>query len=347
MTLLKAEFVRSLAIEQGFDRIGIIRAQPSPTLDAYERWVAAEMFAGMGYMARPDRLARRRDLNIVLPGIQTMLVVAVDYRTLIPASTLNDPTRGRIAAYAWGSDYHEVIGNRLKLLAEQLAAKTGCEARWYVDTGALLERSHGQEAGLGFAGKNTMLIHPRYGSMFFLGELLLNTEVDDYDAPFPRQNMCGTCNRCLHACPTNAFPQPFVLDARLCISYWTIEHKGEITPELRDKFGNWIFGCDICNDVCPFQRFAPQTREAAFLPVNIDRAAPPLATVLALDDAAFKGLYGGSPLERTGTERLVRNACVAAGNSGNRALIPALEKLRINGSALIQPHASWALERLA
>ncbi len=326
--------------------MGIIRAQPSPTLEAYERWVNTEMYAGMGYMARPDRLARRRDLNVIMPGIQSLLVVALDYRTLIPEAILTDPVRGRIAAYAWGQDYHVIIGERLKLLAAQLASETGCEARWYVDTGAILERSHGQAAGLGFTGKNTMLIHPRYGSLFFIGEVLLGSELDVYDPPFPRHNMCGTCTRCMSACPTGAFPKPFVLDARLCISYWTIEHKGEIAPELREKFGNWIFGCDICNDVCPFQRFAPLSREYAFAPINPDRAAPPLAHLLAMDEAGFQGQFAGSPLQRTGVERLIRNACIAAGNSGSKALIPALEKLRKNAAPLIQSHAEWALARL-
>ncbi len=347
MSELKAEHIRGLALSHGFNRIGIIRAEPSPTLEAYEQWVNAEMFAGMGYMARPDRLARRRDLNVVMPGIRSMVVIAVDYRSLLPEAILNDPARGRIATYAWGKDYHEVIGDRLKILAEQIAAETGSAARWYTDTGAILERSHAQAAGLGFAGKNTMLIHPRFGSMFFLGEVLLTQDIDIYDPPFHPPNMCGTCTRCMRACPTNAFPKPFVLDARLCISYWTIEHKGEIAPELRSKFGNWIFGCDICNDVCPFQRFAPITHESAFMPVDVDRAAPPLAWVLALDDENFKRRFANSPLERTGAERLIRNACIAAGNSGDKQFIPQLERLRAEGNGLIRPHAEWALARLA
>jgi epoxyqueuosine reductase len=218
--------------------------------------------------------------------------------------------------------------------------------RVYVDTGALLERDHAEQAGLGFAGKNTMLIHPRRGSYFFLGELLLDVELE-YDEPQADVG-CGTCTRCLVACPTDAFPEPYVLDATRCISYLTIELKGVIPAELRPLIGNWVYGCDACQAPCPWQRFAIQTHESAFYPPDLNRAAPPLAELLALDEAAFAVRFDGSPVKRIGRDRLVRNACVAAGNSGLLDFLPILAALANDDpSALVREHAAWAAERLS
>jgi epoxyqueuosine reductase len=299
-------------------------------------------------MARPDRQARRRDLNMILPGVRSLVVVGVDYRSRLPDSVLSDPSRGRIAAYAWGFDYHDLIVPRLEALAEWLRAESGqsYSHRVYVDTGALLERSHAHGAGLGFVGKNTMLIHPRRGSYFFLGELMTDLEFDAYDQP-GAATMCGSCTRCLVACPTNAFPRPHVLDARRCISYLTIEHKGWIVRELRPLMGNWIFGCDVCQDVCPWQRFAAETNEEDFRPADANRAAPPLLDLLALDETGFNARFAGSPLARIRRERLVRNACIAAGNWGSATIIPALNRLLENASPLVRGHAAWALHRIA
>ncbi|MDX2163266.1 MAG: tRNA epoxyqueuosine(34) reductase QueG [bacterium] len=342
-----AENLKSKAVALGFDRVGIVRAEPSPLLTAYERWIAAGMHADMGYMARPDRVARRRDLNVILPGVQSMIVVVVDYGSTMPADVLQDPRRGRIAAYAWGVDYHAVITPRLEQLAAWMRAEHGDGLhRVYVDTGAILERSHAYAAGLGFTGKNTLLIHPRQGSLFFIAEILTDLAFDTYDVPSTAPTMCGRCTRCLTACPTDAFPAPHVLDARRCISYLTIEHKTEIDPALRPRMGNWIYGCDVCQDVCPFQRFAPQSREPLFCAADVERAAPLLRDVLALDDAGFGARYGGSAIMRIKRERLVRNACVAAGNSGDSSLIPALVALMAGESDLIAHHAAWAVEHL-
>lgn len=340
-----AEPVRAAARALGFTRIGIVPAEPSATLDAYRRWIAADMHAGMGYMARPDRVARREDLRVILPGARSLIVVALDYRQLVPADVLRDPGRGRFACYAWGADYHEVLLARLERLAQALEPLLGAR-RCYVDTGPLLERSHAQRGGLGFVGKNTMLIHPRAGSLFFLGEILTDAAFDDYDAPLPRASMCGSCARCLSACPTDAFPQPYVLDARRCISYWTIEHRGSIDAALRSRFGNWVFGCDICNEVCPFQRFAPLADEPAFAPESLERAAPPLTDLLALDEAGFAARYRGTAVWRLGRERLLRNACVAAGNWGSAEAVPALERLLQADSPLLAEHAAWALNAI-
>ena len=344
--IFSAERLKSKAYELGFNRMGITTAEPSPRLDAYLRWINAGMHGAMGYMARPDRQARRADLNVILPGVRSLVVVALEYGDVLPAEALTDPSRGRIAAYAWGKDYHDILTPRLEMLAAWLQAQIGGSFRAYVDTGAILERSHGQAAGLGFVGKNTMLIHPRFGSKFFLGLLLTDVEFDDYDAALPQETMCGSCTRCLAACPTNAFPQPHMLDARRCISYLTIEYKGWIDPDLRPLMGNWVFGCDVCQDVCPWQRFAPGASETALLPLDVERAAPPLLGLLALDDDGFGVRYAGTPLARIKRARLVRNACIAAGNWGSKLAVDPLRRLLEDGSPLVRGHAAWALERI-
>ncbi|GIL12587.1 MAG: epoxyqueuosine reductase [Chloroflexota bacterium] len=346
--IFSAQALKTQAQALGFNLAGITRAEPSPTLDAYFRWIEAGMHGSMAYMARPDRQARRRDLTVILPGVRSLVVAGLDYR--VPGfsqAALNDPARGRFAAYAWGLDYHDIMTPRLEQLAEWLRGASGYNMRHrvYVDTGAILERSCAGMAGLGFTGKNTMLIHPRRGSSFFLGEMLTDLEFDAYDTP-GRATLCGNCSRCLAACPTDAFPAPYVLDARRCISYLTIEHKGSINPTLRPLMGNWVFGCDVCQDICPFQRFAPPSGESAFYPPDVNRAAPPLLDLLALDEAAFRQRFYGSPVYRIGRERLVRNACIAAGNWGHPDAAPALERLLAEASPLIREHAAWALERI-
>lgn len=350
MSLIPALQIKHKSRDLGFNLVGVTEAQPAPHLQAYFHWLDAHMHGEMNYLAREDRLVRRRDLNAILPGVRSLIIVGLDYHTLnLPEAIMSDPARGRIAAYAWGKDYHDVMQPRLQELARWLKSESGgsIKHRAYVDTGAILERDHAQQAGLGFIGKNTMLIHPRRGSDFFLGEILSDQEFDEYDQP-QHETLCGTCTRCLAACPTRAFPQPYVLDARRCISYLTIEHPGWIDHELRPLIGNWVFGCDICQSVCPWQRFAIQTQETDFFPATIDRAAPKLTQLLALDDvdAEFQALFRGTPLERIGREQLVRNACLAAGNSGSADCIPLLKNLAHDSSPLIRGHAAWALVRL-
>jgi epoxyqueuosine reductase len=342
---LSSQNLKTYASQLGFSIVGIIPAAPSPTLAAYYRWLRSGYHAGMGYLARPDRTARRDDLNVILPGIASLVIVGVDYGAAVPEEILTDPRRGRIAAYAWGLDYHDLMTLRLEQLAAWLQYEGGFEHRMYVDTGAILERSHAQQAGLGFVGKNTMLIRPRQGSFFFLGELLLTAEFDMYDTPH-RETMCGSCMRCQMACPTNAFPKPYVLDAGRCISYHTIENKGWIPADLRDKFGNWMYGCDVCQDVCPFQRFAPGAQWPELKPSEIDRAAPWLKDALTMTDTAFQEQYRGSAIPRIKRERWVRNACIAAGNSGDESLSPLLTALLMDASPLVRGHAAWGLHRL-
>jgi len=337
--------IKRKAIELGFNLCGVTPAAPSPTLAAYLRWIQKGMQGEMAYMARSDRVQRRQDLRQIMPAAKSLILVGLDYYThFTDEATLNDPSRGRIAAYAWGLDYHRVLQVRLELFADWLAEQFDRQPRHqvYVDTGAILERSHAQQAGMGFIGKNTMLIQPRRGSYFFIGEILSSLEFDDYDVPH-RESMCGRCTRCLAACPTDAFPAPFVLDARRCISYHTIENKGWIDRELRSDFGNWIFGCDVCQDVCPFQRFAPETDEVAFLPFDLNRVAPKLTHILMFTAAAFRQMFRRTPIERIKREQMVRNACIAAGNWKNEQAIPYLIQLLYDDSPLVRGHAAWAL----
>lgn len=344
--MLSAQHVKERALALGFNLVGLTPARPAPHLDAYFRWLEANQHGAMDYMARADRQTRRRDLKAILPSARSLVIVGLDYHTLkLPAQLLNDPTRGRIAAYAWGQDYHALMLPRLKELAVGLQGAGSIRWKAYVDTGAILERDHAQQAGLGFIGKNTLLIHPRRGSDFFLGEIITDAEFDAYDTP-GRETMCGSCARCLAACPTNAFPQPYVLDARRCISYLTIEHTGAIDEALRPLMGHWVFGCDLCQTACPWNRFAVQTHVTDFFPLAPDRAAPPLSDLLTLDETRFAAQFGGSPIERIGRAQLVRNAALAAGNSGREEFLPALERLQQDDAPLVRDHARWAVAQL-
>ena len=329
----------------GFSAAGVVPADPSPHLDSYFAWLAAGYQAGLYYMARSDHIARRRDLQNVLPGAKSILSVALDYRAEVDPALSADPSRGRIAAYAWGLDYHAVMRHRLRALTAELK-QMGHKALVYVDFGAVLERSHAEQAGLGFVGKNTLLIHPRRGSLFFLAEIITTADFDEYDSPLNPAPGCGSCTRCLNACPTEAFPRPFVLDANRCISYHTIENAGWTPRSLRPKFGNWVFGCDVCQDVCPWNRFAPVSRDAAFPSPPEHRVAPRLSELLTLTDSRYQAWYGGSPVAQIGRARLVRNACIAAGNSADESLSPALRGLLSDADPFVRGHAAWALWRL-
>jgi epoxyqueuosine reductase len=345
-TALK-QALKAQARALGFSMVGVVEARPGRRLAAYRQWLANEYHGQMGYLARPDRLARRRDLNVILPGVRALVCVGLDYETLpLPAHIGADPGRGRISNYAWGVDYHAIMTPRLESLGRWLAERVGGEVahKVYVDTGAILERDHAETAGLGFTGKNTMLIGPQRGSWFFLGELLTTVPLPaDEAGPMPT---CGTCRRCLDACPTAAFPQPYVLDARRCISYLTIELKGWIPRELRPLMGNWVYGCDICQVVCPFNRFAPESREPGFRPESWNQAAPPLPDLLALDESTFQKHFAFSPILRIKRPRLVRNACVAAGNWGDPVVVPLLGRLLHDEQPLVRGHAAWALGRI-
>jgi epoxyqueuosine reductase len=357
------------AFELGFNQVGVLPAAPGKRLAAYLDWLERGYQGEMGYMARPDRVARRQDLNLILPGVQTIVCVGLNYYAgRLPTAVSQDPSRGRISNYAWGPDYHDIMTPRLEALADWLRQAAGGQSanRVYVDTGAILERDHAETAGLGFTGKNTMLIQPRAGSWFFLGEILMTLPVvgrwplaagnstpnTNHQLPATSNQQplpsCGRCRRCLDACPTDAFPQPYVLDAGRCISYLTIELKGWIPRELRPLMGNWIYGCDVCQEVCPFNRFAERVASGVW-PVaggRWDAVAPPLLEILALDEAGFQERFADSPIQRIKRRRLLRNACVAAGNWGSKTAVSPLITLLSDPEPLVRGHAAWALHQI-
>lgn len=339
--------LKTNAAVQGFNRIGIISARPARRLSSYMNWIDEGLHGEMAYMARPDRVARRQDPNVILPGVKTIICVGLDYFTLsVPASIAQDPSRGRISNYAWGRDYHDLMTPRLDRLAAWLQTRDPrAQTRVYVDTGAILERDHAEMAGMGFTGKNSMLIAPRRGSWHFLGEILTTLPLVDQD-PKPSMPGCGSCRRCLDACPTNAFEAPYVLDARRCISYLTIELKNWIPLELRSLMGNWVYGCDICQDVCPFNRFSQAIDEPSFWPARQDDVAPPLIELLSLSENEFNLRFKNSPIKRIKRSRFLRNVAVAAGNWGSKTATPHLIPLLYDPEPLIRGHAAWALHKI-
>ncbi len=340
--------VKGLALEMGFELAGIATPAPDPAAAAaYQAWLAEGHHGPMAYLARPDRVERALDPGRSLPELRSVLVVGKNYFSgLLPPELTADPSRGLFASYAWADDYHELLSRRLEDLRQRLAAELGraVGARVYVDHGPLLERDLGQRAGLGFIGRNTMLIHPRWGSWFFLAELLLDL---DLPADAPETGIgCGRCQRCLPACPTDAFPAPYVLDARRCISTLTIELKGPIPTALRPLLGNRVFGCDLCNEACPYnRRFARPSLDAELAP-DPARLAPPLLDLIALDEAGFRSRFGHTAVARSRRRGLLRNVCVALGNWASPQALPALAAALQDTEPLIRGHAAWALGRL-
>ncbi len=339
--------IRARAHALGFELVGLCSPDPAPRdVAAYRAWVAAGLAGEMGYMARPDRVARVVDPRGVLDGVRSIIVVGKYYFTArLPPEARGDPSRGLIASYAWGRDYHDVMAPRLRALGEHLAKELGraVSAREYVDTGPILEREAAVRAGLGFVGNNTMLIHPRRGSWLFLGELLVDAELEWVAAD--RRGTCGRCVRCLVACPTDAFPEPRVLDARRCISYLTIELKGAIPRDLRSLVGNRIFGCDVCSQVCPYNRqHAQPTGDPEMSPnPNQDQAAPRLLDLIGLDDATFRARFRGTAIARPRRRGFLRNVCVALGNWGSPEAATGLGEALRDREPLIRGHAAWAL----
>ena len=332
----------------GFDLAGIAPVGPMSAIKEYQAWLKKGYQGEMTYLARPEAVARRDDLRRTLPGVRAVVAVGANYHTrpLLPQLG-DDPSRGIIASYAWGKDYHDVLTPRLHQLGAFIEAETGHAYRAYVDTAPLLEREIAARAGLGFAGKNTNLIHPRLGSWIFLGELLLTIELPPRRGESAIRPYCGHCTRCLDSCPTAALVAPHTLDARRCISYLTIELKGPIPRELRPLMGNRIFGCDICQEVCPWnQRFARPTAEPAFQPRS-DNIAPHLLELIALDEQGFRRRFQDSPVKRSKRRGLLRNVAVALGNWGDPAAVPALTRALNDAEPLIRGHAAWALGRIA
>ena len=319
----------------GFDGCRIARADAPRYASEFRDWLAQGAAGEMGWMQRGEE--KRCDPALVLPGARSVVVLAMNYWQG------DDGARpaGRIARYAWGDDYHDVVLERLRKLGDFLA-EFGGEQKCYVDTGPILERDFAAEAGLGWHGKSTMLVDRELGTWFFLGEILTTLELPA-DSPQPAR--CGSCTRCITACPTGAITDAHRLDARRCISYLTIELKGSIPLEFRPLIGNRIYGCDTCLDVCPWNRFAAASRQTEFA------ARPATATMqlrdfLALDDEQFRSLFRGSPIKRIKRRGLLRNVCVALGNTGTAEDLPALARAASDPEPLIAEHAAWAIDRI-
>jgi epoxyqueuosine reductase len=334
--------LKAAALRLGFDAVGIARADAAWEAGArLAEFVAAGRHGEMRWMEAT--LARRSAPTALWPGARSALVVAMNYGPdHNPLDTLALREMGNISVYARGRDYHDLIKSRLKQLAGEVAGLTGAEVKVFVDTAPLMEKPLAERAGLGWQGKHTNLVSRTLGSWFFLGTVLTSAELPDDPAG---EDHCGSCRACLDICPTRAFPAPYQLDARRCISYLTIEHSGSIPRELRPAMGNRIYGCDDCLAACPWNKFAATASEAALF-ARAELKAPSLDELAALDDAAFREIFSGSPIKRTGRDRFVRNVCIAIGNSGSSRFTPCLLALLDDTSPLVRAAAIWALAQL-
>ena len=335
------EAIQQRARELGFDDCRVATASPPATATQFERWLASRQHGEMAYLERNAH--KRIDPQQVLANSKSVISLAASYGAA-EASPAGVRFSGVVARYARHSDYHDVLGERLKSLADFVnrSGGEGTRSLWYVDTGPLLERDLAQRAGIGFAGKHTNVISRRLGNWIFLAEIITTLELAPDE---PEKNRCGSCTRCISACPTNAITAPFQLDARRCISYLTIELKGSIPVEFRRAIGNRIYGCDDCLAVCPWNRFAQEgklMREHA----RPDLELPDLLELLDLDDAGFKRRFAGTPILRTKRRGLLRNACVALGNVGDASALPALMRASGDQEPLIAEHARWAIEEI-
>ena len=329
--------IKSWAHELGFDVCRIARATAVPHAEDFHQWLAQGKHATMAWLERTPE--RRCDPALVLPGCQSLICLALNYfpgRLAMPT-----PPGFRIARYAWNLDYHDLIEHRLQAFNQRLTSLGGCQ-KPYVDTGPVLERDHATAAGLGWNGKSTMQIHPHLGTWFFLAEILTTL---DLTADKPMADHCGKCTRCITACPTDAITAPHQLDARRCISFLTIEHKGPIPTEFRKAIGDRIYGCDSCLDACPWNRFATQSRELAFH-ARSTIFENRLRDFLVLDDASFRALFAQSPIKRVKRARFLRNVCVALGNTGTPDDLPALARAATDPDPLIAEHATWAITQI-
>ena len=341
MTDLKSR-TRAQAIKAGFDEVRFTLPSAIPeAAGRLEDFLDAGRHGDMAWMA--EAAPRRRDPAKLWPEAKSVVVLGLNYsQPGDPLSLLAEPRRGAISIYARGSDYHEVIKKKLKRVAGWLHRESGAQVKVFVDTAPVMEKPLGEAAGLGWQGKHTNLVSRQFGSWLFLGSIFTTAEFAPDGA---EADHCGECRRCLDICPTDAFPAPYQLDARRCISYLTIEHKGHIDREFRGPMGNRIFGCDDCLAVCPWNKFAGQAREARFA-ARAETDGPELAELLCLDDAAFRARFRGTPIKRTGRDRFVRNVLIAAGNSGDVSLAPLVERLLGDASPLVRAMAVWASAQL-
>jgi len=339
-----AERIKAEAARLGIAACGIAPAAEDPLRAArLEQWLADGNHGAMEWME--TRADQRKGPQSLWPGARSVIALGMSYAPAAdPMALASEPERARISVYAQGADYHDVIKRALKALARWLVAEApGIELKVFVDTAPVMEKPLGEAAGIGWQGKHTNLVSRTHGSWLFLGAIYTSLALEPDG---PHADRCGTCTACQTACPTDAFPAPYQLDARRCISYLTIEHKGPIPQEFRAALGNRIYGCDDCLAVCPWNSFASTAAaNKAFLP-RAELAAPRLAELLALDDAGFRALFAGSPIKRIGRDRFVRNCLYAAGNSGAAALMAPVQRLLADPDPAVADAASWALDRL-
>ena len=331
--------VKAWAAELGFDDCRIATANQATHADVFQEWIAERKHGEMGWLERTPE--RRCDPREVLPGCKSLICLALNYFPGQSPFPDGHPGGYRIARYAWNDDYHDLIDARLRDFDTKLQT-LGAVQKPYVDTGPVLERDFATDSGLGWNGKSTMQIHRQLGTWFFLAEILTTLDLSP-DAPFG--DHCGKCTRCITACPTQAITAPHQLDARRCISYLTIENKGPIPLEFREAIGDRIYGCDDCLDACPWNRFAAESREMAFL-ARESLFKMRTRDFLGLDDLSFRQLFAKSPIKRIKRPRFLRNVCVALGNTGKLEDLPALTQAAEDPDSLISEHAAWAIQRI-
>ena len=333
--------IKDKARQLGFLLAGVTTPDPPPHYSTFENWLAQGYHGTMDYLATERSRSRRADPREILPECKSILVLATPYG---PPLSRADELRGKpaVASYAQGEDYHNILSARMKELVQFIEQQIGgpVKNRWYTDTGPLLERDLAQRAGIGWIGKNTCLIHPKHGSYFLLSEILLDLELEP-DTPFITDH-CGTCTRCIEACPTDCILPNRTIDATRCISYLTIELKDDIPTELRAKMGNWVFGCDICQTVCPWNRFADQG-DSAFSEKNPPQ---PLTDELLLSPEEFNQRFKGSPIKRAKRRGYLRNVVVALGNTGDMYTLPVLQNVLNDEEPMVREHAHWAIEQI-
>ncbi len=341
---VRARAVKQIARAAGFDVVGIAAATPFEDARRFlQDRIATGVFSGLTWFTA-ERAGVAADPSNLLPGVRSIVAVAICYRTIEPEAGGDDQPRGRIARYAWARDYHALFTSRMAEVVGAMQERYGGgECRTLVDTARIVDRAAAQRAGTGWYGKNTNIINPTLGSWILLGEILTSL---DLEPDQPLRKHCGTCRRCLDACPTGAITGPYELDNNRCISYLTIEHHGPIPREMRPLIGDWIFGCDICQEVCPPAMKGGLANHPSFRAPDLDAARPPLIPLLRMSAEEFRTRFAGSPIKRAKLEGLQRNVAVALGNSGDRRAVPALAEALASAATLVRGHAAWALGRL-
>ena len=335
--------IKAKAAELGFVACGIARADAAPrTAERLREWLAEGRHGDMIWME--ERAHHRGSPAGLWPEVRSVIALGMSYAPAAdPLRLAQEGERGRISVYAQGGDYHDVVKKALKALGRWLAQEAGCDLKVFVDTAPVMEKPLSEAAGLGWQGKHTNLVSRTHGSWLFLGAIYTTL---DLVPGTPGRDSCGSCDACQRACPTDAFPSPYRLDARRCISYLTIEHAGPIPEEFRAGIGNRIYGCDDCLAVCPWNKFAAAAAANLAFQPRAELTAPALADLLALDDAGFRQVFAGSPIKRIGRNRMVRNAAIAAGNSGAATLLPLLDRLCGDADAVVAEAAAWAAARV-